>query len=132
MCFEADNVSFSVVVLTSRHQFRVGALAGAFSRSDLEHLADGAAVLPRHAVKAHEELAAVVVVGVAREGAHHRGHARGGARDAGKLVLVGSLLGALVNLVLPRADAGRSVVGKAWTAVVFGGLSGPAGVEHGA
>ena len=45
-------------------------------------------------------------------------------------VLLTSLLGALVNLVLPRADAGRSVVGKAWTAVVFGGLSGPAGVEH--
>merc|ERR1719154_1022723 len=107
LCFEADNVSFSVVVLTARHQFRVGALAGPFSRSDLEHLAEGAAV----------------VVGVAREGAHHRGHARSGARDAGKLVLVGSLLGALVNLVLPRADAGRSVVGKAWTAVVFGGLS---------
>jgi len=61
-------VGITIIILTSGHVQWFGALAGAFNWADLEDCANGTAVLSGLPIEAYEVLAAVLRVGVPREG----------------------------------------------------------------
>ena len=119
-------IQIPVVVLASGNVFRVFAVAGAVSITDLEHGTNGATVLAGDSLQADVVFTAVFRVGVTAEGASV-GHLTGsGASETVRYFFVL----ALGDLVSPHAHTGFSVVSEPRAALVAGSLSVPAVPEN--